>query len=260
MLLVLARPHGREEKRRGIHLQPHVPIGLKLRTVGPSVSYQFCRVCSTFNPETVYTGANTANPRLSMGRPCCNAPTEQRCAPAEYLAHRAREAEAEKAALLLVTARRQRQMEVLSEEKLARAEAQRKAVARHESNCGTPRPHPAVSISTNSTYSRPSLGSSSGHSSASGARTTRGPVHSSEERRPTHSKPTGGLPPSDRSHNARSGDPHAKIPKYQETKNPPASVGLPILGLFAKPYSSTPPNQTSHRSNNPYKRPYSSYK
>ena len=108
-----------------------------------------------------------------MGRPCCNAPTEQRCAPAEYLAHKAREAEAEKAAHLLVTARRKRQMQVLSEEKLARAEAQRKAVARHESNCGTPCPHPAVSISTNSTHSRPSLGSSSGHSSASGDRTTR---------------------------------------------------------------------------------------
>ena len=178
----------------------------------------------------------------------------------EYLAHKAREAEAEKAAYLLVAARRQRQMQVLSEEKLARAEAQRKAVARHESNCGTPRPHPAVSISTNSTHSRPSLGSSSGHSIASGARTVRSSVHSSEDRRPTHSKPTGGQPPPDRSRNARSGDPHAKIPKHQETQNPPTSVGLPILGLFAKPYNSTPLTQTPHRPNNPYKRPYSGNK
>ena len=30
--------HTDEEKRCGIHLRPHVPIGLKLRTVGPSVN------------------------------------------------------------------------------------------------------------------------------------------------------------------------------------------------------------------------------
>ena len=251
--------HTAKEKLRGIHLRPHVPIGLKLRTVGPSVCYKFCRVCSSFNPETIYTGANSAHPKLSMGRPCCDAPTEQRCAPAEYLAHKAREAEAEQASYLLVAARRQRLLQELSEEKLARAEAERKAVARHESNCGTPRPHPAVSIPTSSTHSRPSLGSSSGHSAASDARTTRGPTRNADDRRPSFSNPSKGLA-SDRPLPARYGDPHPKIPKHQETQNLPTSVGLPILGLFAKPYSSTPSNQTPHRSNNPYKRPYSSYK
>ena len=43
--------HTEGEIQRGIHLRPHVPIGLKLRTVGKAITYQYCRVCSAFNPE-----------------------------------------------------------------------------------------------------------------------------------------------------------------------------------------------------------------